>query len=680
MAVSEVEIFNLLVRLSGDLDDYKEMLKDAEGLADGFAKGFGKKIRNAGAMMTAGITAPIAGAAAASVKLAEDLNKGMANVQSLGLSEERTIDLKSDVQDIAISMGKSTDDIAEGLYNVVSAFGDTEESAKLLAINAKAGTAGLATTMDAINLTSAVTKGYGDTSAEAAQKAADLAFMTVKLGQTTFPELAASIGAVVPLASTLGASQEELFAQFATLTGVTGNTAAVSTQLGAVYNALMKPTKEMGGAISTVAAQLAESGKLVENKFTARWLDTKAALEAVQAEYQKAFDEKDQKKVKLLGERMKGLSILLDETSLSLGSSVIESTSAAEAIDLLTAAAEGDANVLGKMWGSSNAIKAVLALTGSQAEVFTEKLGQMGEATGASDQAFRDQSEGLSKLSFQAAQAKAQLQVIGQEMGDRLAPITLSIQEKLLGLVKWFGSLSEKTQEYIMIVAGVLAVIGPMLLIFGQMAIIMPKIIALMKLMAANALLVKIAMVGLALGGIAIVATYLYRTNSDIMAFNAALEKTKALTEQLNARKDRGRSDILGAASSLTGDDKQKFVEAQLKIAETELAGNKNNLKGSSNVLAEAQERGAGSKVIEAIQQEVKEAQNAVRDQQRFRDQLDDIINKQGRIDRLKEETLGKDPNAKADTANLKSIAEGIESIERQGGNSALVLLQDEVT
>jgi len=377
---------------------------------------------------------------------------------------------------------------------------------------------------------------------------------------------------------------------------------------------------------------------------------------------------------------MKGLSILLDETSLSLGSSVIESTSAAEAIDLLTAAAEGDANVLGKMWGSSNAIKAVLALTGSQAEVFTEKLGQMGEATGASDQAFRDQTEGLSKLSFQAAQAKAQLQVIGQEMGDRLAPITLSIQEKLLGLVKWFGSLSEKTQEYIMIVAGVLAVIGPMLLIFGQMAIIMPKIIALMKLMAANALLVKIAMVGLALGGIAIVATYLYRTNSDIMAFNAALEKTKALTEQLNARKDRGRSDILGAASSLTGDDKQKFVEAQLKIAETELAGNKNNLKGSSNVLAEAQERGAGSKVIEAIQQEVKEAQNAVRDQQRFRDQLDDIINKQGRIDRLKEETLGKDPNAKADTANLKSIAEGIESIERQGGNSALVLLQDEVT
>ena len=38
--------------------------------------------------------------------------------------------------------------------------------------------------------------GYGDTSAAAVAKASDLALLTVRLGQTTFPELAASIGRV----------------------------------------------------------------------------------------------------------------------------------------------------------------------------------------------------------------------------------------------------------------------------------------------------------------------------------------------------------------------------------------------------------------------------------------------------------------------------------------------------
>ena len=54
-------------------------------------------------------------------------------------------------------------------------------------INAKAARAGIATTADSINLTSAVTKANGDTSAAAVQHVADLAFKTVELGQTTFP-------------------------------------------------------------------------------------------------------------------------------------------------------------------------------------------------------------------------------------------------------------------------------------------------------------------------------------------------------------------------------------------------------------------------------------------------------------------------------------------------------------
>ena len=98
---------------------------------------------------------------------------------------------------------------------------------------------------DAIDLTSAVTKAYGDPSAGAVQGVSDLALETVRLGQTTFPELAASIGRVTPLTAQLKVSQQEHFAVLATATGVTGGAAEVNTQLRGVLQGLMSPTADL---------------------------------------------------------------------------------------------------------------------------------------------------------------------------------------------------------------------------------------------------------------------------------------------------------------------------------------------------------------------------------------------------------------------------------------------------
>ena len=84
------------------------------------------------------------------------------------------------------------------------------------------------------------------------QKAADLSFATVRLGQTTFPELAAAMGKVIPLASTLGVEQEQLFGAMATLTGVTGSTAEVVTQLKATMQGFLSPSKNMSAALQSM--------------------------------------------------------------------------------------------------------------------------------------------------------------------------------------------------------------------------------------------------------------------------------------------------------------------------------------------------------------------------------------------------------------------------------------------
>ena len=187
----------------------------------------GAKMVDVGKKATMAVTVPIVAAGTAAIKAGVDFNKGLANVASLGVAEDRVRALGKDVQGMAVQFGQSTSSLNEGLYNVISAFGDTAETSRLLQINTQAAAAGMATTSEAIALTSAVTKGYGDTSAAAMQKAADLAFQTVKLGQTTFPELAASIGKVTGNANALGVSQEDLFAVFATSTGVVGSAAEV---------------------------------------------------------------------------------------------------------------------------------------------------------------------------------------------------------------------------------------------------------------------------------------------------------------------------------------------------------------------------------------------------------------------------------------------------------------------
>ena len=140
---------------------------------------FGKAAIAAGAVAVAALVA----IGAKAIGAATEMNEAMAGIATLVPDNAARIDdLKRSIQDMAIETGKSTADLADGMFQVISAFGDSAESAKLLDINARAAAAGMATTTDAINLTSAVTKGFGDTSAEAIQKVADLAFKTNELG------------------------------------------------------------------------------------------------------------------------------------------------------------------------------------------------------------------------------------------------------------------------------------------------------------------------------------------------------------------------------------------------------------------------------------------------------------------------------------------------------------------
>lgn len=214
-----------------------------------------RRVERVAAAAAAGITLA-AGAVAFKlgkecVEAATKFEKQMSNVATLldGDVKKRIGELNEEVYALSKKTGASTDDLTDGLYNVISALGDSADSMKILETATKAAVAGGATTTDAINLLTAEMKGYNDTSGEFAQRCADMAFTVVKLGQTTFPDLAANMGRCIPLANTMGMKIEEVNGYFATLTGVTGGAAEVSTQLQAALTAMLKPSKEMSKAL-----------------------------------------------------------------------------------------------------------------------------------------------------------------------------------------------------------------------------------------------------------------------------------------------------------------------------------------------------------------------------------------------------------------------------------------------
>lgn len=323
-----------IVRIAGQLDpSLQRSLQNAQKEFSGLKIGMA-------AIGTAAVaaTAAVVKLGSDAVKAAAGFEQQMANVASLldGTTAEisnRINELSDDVVKVSNETGMSTDELSDGLYKIISAVGDSEDAITQMELAAKVATAGGTETTEAIDLLTAVTKGYGDTSGEAFQKAADLAFMTDKLGQTSVPELASAIGKVIPLSAALGVEQEELFGSFAALTGVTGNTAEVSTQMKAVMSGLMQPTKQMTEALDALG-----------------FANANAALETL------------------------GFDGMLASLKSAMGD---------------------DVQATAKLFSSVEAQTAILALAGEQSEDLTEKTKAMYGAMGAADAAFETRTDTL---------------------------------------------------------------------------------------------------------------------------------------------------------------------------------------------------------------------------------------------------------------------------------------------
>ncbi len=170
----------------------------------------------------------------------------------------------------------------------------------------------------------------------------------------------------------------------------------------------------------------------------------------------------------------------LDEIFSALGfttrAAAIEQLGLQGALGAVTDAAEGDNGQLQKLLGSVEAVGAAQIITSTGAEKFAAELEAQANAAGATQAAFEliDETRGFDRL-------KVQLENLSVSIGTILLPIVTQAAEFFADLAGRFQNLSPETQKLIVVIGGIAAAIGPVLIITAKLITSIKTIIAVVK-------------------------------------------------------------------------------------------------------------------------------------------------------------------------------------------------------
>lgn len=242
-----------LIKLEAELKDTNEKLKDQSakfeeakkkmGEFSEKAKTVGEQTGKVGDVLLKA-SAPLIAFSVASGKMAMDFEEAMAKVSLM--VDENEVDMNKlgeSVKVLSNTYGISTKEIANALYETISAGIGVADSIKFLDVALKNGKAGIADTVTSVNTLTNVMNAYGIES-EKALEISDKLLMLQKFGKTTVGEFGNEIGRIAPLAAQTGVSVEELFSSIATLTKNSIGSSEALTGMRSIVSAVISPTAE----------------------------------------------------------------------------------------------------------------------------------------------------------------------------------------------------------------------------------------------------------------------------------------------------------------------------------------------------------------------------------------------------------------------------------------------------
>ena len=376
----------------------------------------GKTIANAGATLTKAVTLPIAGVATAAIKMSNDFENAMAKVGTIADTTNTPMTaLKEQVIDLSNAVGVGVTDIAEAQYQAISAGVDTAASVDFVSTAVKAAKGGFTDTTTAVDGLTTVLNAYGFEASKATE-ISDQMLLAQNFGKTSFGDMASSMGKVIPIASSLNVSTEELFGSIAVLTKNGIATSEAVTGLKAAYSNILKPSADA----SKTAQQL----------------------------------------------------------GLDFSSAHLQSVGWAKFLDEIKEKTGGNAETMAKLFGSTEALNSVTVLAGKGSADFAKVLGQMGDAAGMTQTAYEKMLTPTERMNISFNKIKNSLIQFGAALTpafDKVAGIIGKVGDKLNNLsegqvnaIVKFAAIAAAIGPVVMVFGKVVTAVGTVTKTFDQ--------------------------------------------------------------------------------------------------------------------------------------------------------------------------------------------------------------------
>ena len=395
----------LKVNLTGD----SSKLNNALSSASSKLSAFGSKMQGVGKSLSTKLTLPLVAAGTAATKLALDFDKSMTQIQSLvGVSAGEVSKMGEAAKRMAVDTGKSANEAAEALFFITSAGLRGEEAMQVLEASLKAAAVGLGETKTIADLSTSALNAYGSENLSASE-ATDILTAAVREGKLEASQLAGSMGGVIPIASNMGVSFNEVAAAMAAMSRTGTNAAEGATQLNAILMSLQKPAEKSQQILATLGLSFEDLEKSVKQDGLLNTLtDLKDSLQGT-------------------GIRMKDL------------------------------------------FPNVRALKGVLDLTGAGVESNRQIFEALNNTLGATDEAFDKTSQ---SASFKFKKGMESMKSSLLEIGTVILPAVVKAVTKLSEFIKRmsdrFKNLSPFVQKLVLGFGGILTAAGPLLIIFGK--------------------------------------------------------------------------------------------------------------------------------------------------------------------------------------------------------------------
>lgn len=382
----------------------------------------GTQMSSVGRSMTTGLSVPIVAVAGASVKMAMDFQQSMTYVRTdAGDTTDNINTLSNSVLNLAKTSQYGPDALANGLYHLASLGlrgADAMKALNTAQQMAAVGGADLESTASALG--GALVSGIDGV--QNYTQAAGVLDATVGAGNMRMQDLVNAIGTgVLPVFKNAGLSITDFGAALATLTDNGQQADAAATHLRMTVSLMEAPSQAAASAMGAIGLASNQLGMDMQTK---------------------------------------GLIPALKDLQQHL-------------VDTYGTTAEGKqkmAAALNDMFGGGKSSAAIQTLL-DQLDRVQNKENQISQQSGEFSQKYKEQQQ-TALAQFKTAWSSIQASLI--QFGDAILPsVTKAMQSaaKIISdLAGWFNGLSKGQKQFVVDAAGVIAAVGPVLLIFGTFA------------------------------------------------------------------------------------------------------------------------------------------------------------------------------------------------------------------